>query len=524
MNIYGIYSALLNINQATFASTANEYYVDAFKTEFESLWAGTEFSRSDIDMNRMCYYRALNCYFGSEQADIIDRRNLMFYYLKNIYGIDRQTSTLNKHRSILPVDSIVARTLKRVCKLYDQKPDRIFGNGTAQDIMADIYNDAKIDRILMDGYLLAKLNGIVGMMPYFVNGELHIRTFTPDQFSIKQKEGSLFDVSEFWYPVYNMNEKAFIFRVWTDEERIEYKYEKNTYSAGTAIKILSREPNPYGRIPVVFWRLGGGKGFFSGGLFEMVETNIKINKLSWQADLQVDYNSSPTRLATNIPESEITGAVDEIIALKNVGKADYELAAPDLRYISPSPLFDAIDEYKRDRKFELQRDLGVPASLIEGDSNPPSGISRLLEMQEPLEMKFEDLPASEKFEEQLADIIRIVSNIDNGTNIGELTFHIDYPDEALVIEPDVEYQMDKEKVKDLNMDALAFLKKWGSINDGADINEAKRIIDERRSNYEVLGLFGIAAEEEEVVDEITATPVNDEIDEQLENINTTING
>lgn len=508
MTIWGIILFWLGIGGKPTNYNLTEYFEDAFKDGFQVAWRNTPFDES-FEYKSMSYFRMLTCFFFSGLADIVDRRALSYQFNTSTYSTtgknDKRSSdkTINRMKKTMRIDSAVKNIIKQITKLYDNPPKRIFSETQSiQDKMTDIYIESNVDSMEKQNYELAKLCGLTGVLPYYENDNLQYRIFTPDEFRVKIEKGK---VTEFWYPTTYDNKVAF--RVLTPDviKTIQVSEGKDT--------VIEEFNNFYGRIPISWLKLGESSGFYPGGKFELVEAQLSVNAHRIEADLDAAFNATPIKIGINIPEEMFTNAPDEVILVNDVTwPTEMQRKEPELKYTAPNPTFQMLDEFADARETDMKKAEGIPNSIIDGDSEPPSGISRLLEMSPLLEMKFEDIPKLQNHESDLAELIKIITNTDTDTNIGELDFSLHFPPERIVVDPETEYEFDKLKVSDNQMDVLDFLTKWGSFE--GDFAAAQRVIDERKENFEKLNMFS--------KEEVEGTEIKKEIDTQLENIDETI--
>ncbi len=492
-----------------------EYYVAAFEQNFKDAWECTPFG-SDVSLRDLSYYRSLTCFYNENEEDYVDRRALFYTYLKNEYNtlnkeqtLEDPLKTLNRYKQTLPIDSNVKQIMRRITKLYDERPAREFTtkNDALQTDLTQLYNEMQFDSFIKNVYQLTKYVGWVAVRQRWIEDKPIMLVKTPDQFRIKKDPLDDTKIIEFWEVA--IFEQKFAFRVWTEKERWFAVPEKHIVKANS-FKIKNVENNSYGRIPYVFLWLHGGR-------LDLNENQLKLNRTQWQADLNASYNANPIKMGVNLEQAKITGAVDEMILVKDIIQPrEGDPALPYIEYFQPETAYTELMLAHDNRLARIQRQEGIPNSIIEGDKSPPSGISRLLEMNELIERKREDEPILIEFEKNIADLVIIISNIDASKGFGDIDFNITYSTEPIVIEPEAEYDFDKRKMNDLTLDTNEFYIKNGGISNDSTFKETKEILEKRAIfRDEIKGLLPSSTKEE------FNTPIQDEIENQLENIEVT---
>lgn len=442
-----------------------EYYEEVFKDVIKNAWNNT---LSSNDLKIMSFQRAINCFYDSDAQSIADRRAILYAYLKQIYST-ADTSTLNRYKKILPAYSNVKRAVKLLCKLYDTEPVRTFSEDeNINQLFNNLYEKNAVNTHLKTAYEKAKLSGYVGILPFFNEGKLYIKLYTRDSFIYKKLLGKVIEVS---YLEYNSQFNEFGIRTWTPEQT-SFVSKNNT-------KI---EVNKYGIIPFVVYE-------FEQTMYQTVEHQLRINKYQFQSEQDIDFNINPFKYSINIPAKEFTNAIDEVMVITDV-KDDGFNAMPSMNIVPTAPNYNALQEYIDNETVFMLTSLGIPLSLVRTDGTQPSGISRLLEMTELYEKKYEDEGYIKSKETEFVQMLAVIINIDYQTiNVSNVNFSVSFPNEPIVIEPKDEYEMDKMLVNDNQMDVLDFVKKHGNINQNKTIEEIKAIIDERKKNKELLALF-----------------------------------
>jgi hypothetical protein len=262
--------------------------------------------------------------------------------------------------------------------------------------------------------------------------------------------------------------------------------------AANALSIFQEEDNPYGRIPFEILYLHGGR-------LDLSEGQLTANTQKFQGLINQSYNSNPIGVSYNIPENKISVSPGSLVAMDGV-PSDGELLQPQIAFFKPDSEYDCINEFRNELLYETQRNEDIPNSVVTGDATVQSGTAKLVEYAGLIERATEDEPILAEFEERLAILVQIVSNVDADMNLPDINFDITYPPETVKMDPLEEYEFAKLKYEDGTMDPYEFYKAYGGIKDSMDDEEIVKIINQRRTNKELLELTATNEEETEDVD------------------------
>ncbi len=464
-----------------------EYYEDAFKQIYLSMWEGTGYD-DRFTIKAKCFYRAMTCLYDSNMVDLLDRRSLMYSYLSKLYKTDSVNDTLNRYKKILENGSSIKRLMKLKCKSYDKGTTRKFTEDeTLNNDLISLYNESNIDNQLRDAYLKAKLTGIVAILPKVNNDKVELIVLTPDNFNYKYENNELV---EFIYPINTNKEIQFI--EWTKATRKKFKTTKNRR------EYIEEMDNPYSTIPVVFLK-------FDGTMSQSCENQLKVNKFAFQTEQDVDFNTSPFKLGINIEKSKITNALDELIVVTNVKDSSFDgTVEPRIDISNTSPNYIALDEFVIERKIRMFEDEGIPRSLLLRETEL-SGFAIFMSQLELYEQMFEDETTLIQFEKDLLNLIVLILNTDTNEtttvnynlNANDLKLQIYYPMDSITLTPTEEYTQDTQKVKDMQLGKKDFLIKWGGLDSNATIEQAIAFLEQRKLENEKLD-FSVGGSNEQV--------------------------
>lgn len=453
------------------------YYYEAFNKDVRTLWNGINFVRYNENViKNICYYKALKCFLDTNETAINERRILLFNFLAKGEYSKKKGATLDVHKGILPINSIVPRIMKLLCSAYNQTPARKFKDASFEVDILNLYEQGKVNSVLQDAYKYAKLCGLVAIRPVFIEGEFRLIFFTPDEFRIIPKETDYLTPNNFIHVDYDPFTGEIRYRNWTETELITLNEKGET---------ISIEPHNYGKIPFVFLKLSHAKTFYNSGLMDLIESQLNINRIRFGADLDAAYNANSIKIGTNLGEAnQIDLSPGKLISINGIRQTEDSLLPPALDFVAPPAQYDQIDGFAQTREAKLYRDLGFPSSMIgeqSGAANAYTGIARIIDRQEIIESRYADINFLNDFEKKLAQMIITVANADAFKNWNiEIDFSIDFGEERIYLEPGIEYEFDKKKMQDGIISPIEFYKKWSGDNTSIEDAELIQILQERK--------------------------------------------
>ncbi len=462
---------------------SDKYYTRAFSGVMVERWKGIkEISSNIAEVDSLCYYRALTAFYGKNPGDVEARRALLYEYLAPFYNTKDADSDLNTNRGSLPINTSVRRLLKILCTAYNEAPKRSFGK--IDEAMQGIYASGNVDSEIKEIYRKAKLCGIIAVRPVFVQGKLKLLNYTPDEFRVTTSADDATQALQMIYLDSISNE--IVYRVW-DAEKVTTLNIK-----GKPIGIVSHS---YSRLPFIFLRLEKTNGFYAGGMFEIVEENIKSNEDEFDANLSRRYHAHPIGLAINMGADMPALSPSRVVQKDGVLAGEGVPVEPMLQYISPEARYGDLKEFSELRIETAMRNEGVPASSLAKQAGTPlSGISRVIERSDLIEERYSDIETLRGFERDLAEMVIVVSNADAATNILIDTFSVDYAEEQVLLDPDIEYELDKKKMNDYVFDPIDFVHKWSGIDKRLSPEEVIAIIQTRKELLKQIGFTNATAQ------------------------------
>lgn len=505
-----------------------KYYRDAFASEFMMYWGQTKFSP---EINELCFYRAITCFYREAMEDIEDRRRLLYHYLKGEFSTENADDALQRMAHQLPVDSFIPKALKNLCLAYKQAPQRTWGTEDDPSAYGEdfgpIYREMNFDRVMQDVSRLGKLCNVVAVRPWKhpLTGEMKVQILTPDMYRVEENRG---EPVELWYRTTYTDDRAETqnaHRVWTIDR---------TYYAdmeGAPIR-GSEEPNPYGRVPFAFLRMESplNDDPYGGSMFSLIEANLRANKKEFAADVGLVMNGFGVWVVTNgrMNEGQAKIAPDQVFAIDDVKGGDAQYLPTEVEHVVGNSMFSLVRDDKRQGIKDSLRAVGLPSSIVEENAGtPPSGISRILERVELLEQRDADKLALAVFEEEFAYLLaEVVRNDDYDADLPEeFVFAIDYAEERVYQEPQVEYEYYRDLAKNGDIDLAEYARVVMGL-DEADAESVIEMIRERREQWQAAQGGGSTPapspqptdEETEEPDETEETPTQTDVTDAMEDV------
>lgn len=469
-----------------------EYYELAFAAEYRAIWNGVPFVReSNDEIASLAYYRALMSFYDRDPVAIVDRRKLLYAYVSELFSTKDDDSLLNRYRKSLPVDSGIRRVVRNLATAYDEPPKRSFSEDSTsptQIEMARLYSEMNAAASFQQIHRRARLVSLVAVRPYVVDGTMRVDFMTPDNFRVITSPTDVQTPVEIWFPKIDA-EVGLVYERWTRASR---RLDRET---GGVVEtpgvreivdgdgnVLDQMENPYGILPFAFLRTDDDLQTYPGGMLELVEAQLDANKTKFLANTNVDFASSPAWFGINLRATNLRISPDRLLAYDNVIEGDGMPVPPSLEAISPDGKFAELDEFRANRERRQALAEGIPPSMLTDQvSTPPSGISRVVERSEIIDLRNSELPALRRFEEEFAKIVATVSNVDAGTSIDidSIVVSIDFAEERIYVEPDAEYNSDKQRMNDGVLDPREFYRKWSGFDSAIEEDELVRIVTER---------------------------------------------
>ena len=485
-----------------------EYYEAVLLDKFIMIWAGTLYG-TEPELRNLCYCNLLNAFLEKSEESYADRRAILFKYISNIYNPFDKTGkvdknrTINKHKRTLPISSIINNILIKLCTIYDNEPTRTFDDDEIKSkIINSILYNLKFDEFMDRNYQRAKVLPCIAVMPYAVNDKLKLMYFTPDKFRAKFSNGELV---EFCYPTFNTATKQYEFKVLLPNI-IETR--------NSEWELISSEKNQYKEIPVVILTLNdSGATPFSGGWLELVEEQLKLNKIEFDVMLDESYNACPAKEAVNVDLDDIDISPDSVIKITDKAPPELGGGTAGIRFIEATPQFSEIEDYRILKQQQMYINVGIPQSWISGETATPTGVARMLELIPLYEIRRQDINYITNFENRLLKLMQKVAEMNTNINFPKFdSVSIYYPTEKIRLEPSDEYEFDKTQLRDGIITIKEFYDKWSTSSKNLTEEKIIELIKQNKENAKLLN-----APKPEI------KTLDTELDEQEEKIDDQIN-
>jgi hypothetical protein len=419
------------------------FYLDAYQTELNAIWAGTQFNN---EMNNLAYYRALTSMLRDNEVGEYQRRLLLRSYMKPEFAANQADDPINKLFSVMPSDNLyVRRALKNLCVVYTEKPQReIIGQNA--DMMTEVYNEIAIDSKLLAIHRIAKLTNEVAVTLIFNKYKPVFKYLTPDNYRLKYD--SYGDPIEMWIPytVVKNNSTVINYRVWTLEEYYVLDQDLNRIPFEYDGKQLMSYPNQIGELPYEFIHMDTDTDEYleksGGGLFELVKGQLTCNKLEFLTVENLTYNGFAVWLLRNwdLKTQRIKLSPGAILVAEGLND-QMGMIEPSAETIQPMAQFLDIEALKTIKMNKILKNLGLPSGLFaDGNQAASSGVSMKLDRMELDEVRKEDVNIFRRIEDRLINKFAKILNTDTSSKYkgkfnGEYTTELDYIEQGVYQEP-----------------------------------------------------------------------------------------
>ncbi len=443
----------------------------AFEQDFRVTWGSTKFSH---EIDSLCFFRALTCWYSSSADDLDARRELLYRFAEPHFDTSDSATTLNRLYQALPVKSGGKRIMRNICGLYNKSARRAFGNSDQASTAEEIYKRSDVDTAMKSAHRFARLTNNCIIIPAIRNGVLDIDILPPDLYRVVLHEKNFREVKELWIPVKRHGGKT-EFNVWTKEQ-----YSKCNYKG----ELISSEPNRYGRIPVIFVQLEkDASDYYGGGMAELMEAELDNNFLKFIIDNNIVYSAFAVWIATNFGKTDFTLSPNKVIMVNDAVSGEGFLTPPTLQSVTPADTFGKLEELQNRRYQRALREMGLPATVYSPDAKTDSGYSIFMQRQELMEIRQEDEPIFRRVEQELYELIAQMELADMGVLLPPVSdFTIDYQEQSIVLEPQKDFELKKEKLEYGILSPLVFVKELAGID---NLNSNEEAIEYIKSNKQL---------------------------------------
>lgn len=436
-------------------------YNSAFYSEMYAIWGATPFRN---EVGDLCYKNAASCFLRDSEASEEDRRKLLYSYLTSYFGWKKDTDPLNKEYPNLPTDNtVVNRILNNICFAYNQAPSRKYFvnetevNDKTKGSIEALLKECGLNRQMKRIYKIAKLMNEAAVRPVIKGGKLKLQVLTNDLYRAKYDDFSG-ELLEFAYPFQFIDKWGEIntrFHVWTDEyytqRNMEYKPVKFEYNGKQEIEYK----NPYGVIPFIINKFEDDTNVYGGQKYELIKNQLVANMIDFLRDENLIYSGFGVWLAKNfnLTDEEIALSPGRIYTIDS----NPEDPEPMLEHISSNPNYNEMQLARDLHVKNIMRNLGLPNGMINDAPGLQSGVAMLIDRLELEENRQDDIEALQEFENDIINMTIIVTNADRLQSLPNVTVETDYVETSVMLEPDKEYQLQKQYFTDGLITPLQFV-------------------------------------------------------------------
>lgn len=424
--------------------------------ELDSTWGRLPQFQSDI--LHMKFVFAQVCWLDSDLYALQSRRQCVYAFGEKIFDNPNNSPRFHDWWNFFGIESNSGKLADAVCTLYNDAPYREFTEGLAfksedsqadmQEALTELYEEYNVNLAFKTAYRYAYFVNCVVLMPDFETKSIDV--LTPDMFR--------FLGPELWYIKVKYDEKGnqvIQYHVWDSKEH------RIVDNAG---KVVSREANPYKRVPATILKLNQTTELYGSGVSEAAEINVWQNMINYFTT-KIGVNQSHSILAAfNIPTDQIKNQYLGAGAVLVLEGTKIEGLDPKLEYITPQNFTDKLEEQKQKRVRQFERDQGLPGFLVdEGAGQPPTGAALQVMERGLNEKRKEHRYALVKCEKDFADLMAKGTNHHDKQRslvVGKLS--VQYADVETFNDPKAEFEHDKQLKAEGLISPSAYVQKYTS--------------------------------------------------------------
>ena len=400
---------------------------------------------------------------NSIMQDDLQRRTITRMAI-DFYNYNQESYTLAKIKSRYPdtytdlqhyiVATDLSRALTRqLAKIFQQDPSIVLDG--ASDNLAKHFTDL-LDGVNLFGSLrvidrYAETCNQIGIAPIFNprTGKIKLDFITPDRCIVWQDDVDPTEAVAVAYTIRNkfntpIAERADVYALWTDDS---YRVVTLKTDGTIDTDIEPPQPNPYGRIPIAWFRTDMAiDSFWLDRQFPMVDANLRANIQLTNLDVALDYQSFSTMWTSGMPEG----------AKLNVGVQRYINIPRDpvtgnvsgsIGYATPSPQLQTVWDIINDNIALAASLMGISAEAIKQGSSFSSGYQLRLSKSDVISYNVEKRSI---YREPLRDLVQLIMDckrLNSNINMPEAAdIKIDFSDITIEQNP-----LEEEQVRSLKI-------------------------------------------------------------------------
>ena len=434
--------------------------------EFQATWGNLPLFKGDIRHLEFC--RVQTCWLESTLDDMQARRRSVEALARSVLSpTDVPDHELKKWWPLFGTESLSPKLADSICTLYNKAPYRVFSTEQGmQAAFTELYDLFEVNHAIKDAYRAALFTNVVLLIPDW--DSKRIRVLTPDYFRLVGDE----IVEQVWIAEGSGGFAEKTFKVWSADEIKTVDHDG---------KLISREPNPYLRIPAVLLKLNRSNDLYGSGISEAAEIAAWSNFVKFISTRIGTFQSFSILHGVNLDLKQGTRVGPGYIVNSEMKMGD-GVPAPSLSYISPNGKFNELEAYRQTVIRSFQRNEGLPAHLVdEGAGQPPTGAA-LQVMERSLNDKRDSHShALIKAEKDLVSLISAIAFQQEKRTLSADAFSVQYADVQTFNDPSVELAYDETLKMEGLLSPSAYVLKY--TNQRMTDAEAVAFIEKNKSYF-----------------------------------------
>ncbi len=402
------------------------------------------------------------------------RHALDFYYFRQHGQLEEdiklryplEHKDIQRYRFTAPLTSSLVQQLA-MC--FQDNPTISFDgvSDEAQTATAELLDSVRLFRVLKNTDRMTELLGKVGVAVRWDGERIRLDILTPDRVVVWQRDDDPTQAEMVGYTIGTNDDprvanRADLYQIW-DAGRT---YKATINYEGKILSESDEQPNPYGRIPIVWFALDEPLDAFwldAGNPF--VELNRRINLQLTNLDIGIDYQSFSTLVTQNMNNTDVipVGVTRVIHTFTDNTTGE----RGDAKYITPSAQLEAVWKIIQESITWFAGVMGVSAESMTSGSNFSSGFQLKLSKQGVID---HNENKHDLYRETLRDLVTLILETANLYGLGnypaQAPVSIDFADITVESSPLEREQIRALKIANGTMDAVMAL-----MEDNPDLTE-----------------------------------------------------
>lgn len=440
-----------------------DWYPHAAGMEFRTVWGDLPLFKADIA--HLEFIRVQTCWLDSTLDDMQARRRSVEALAISVLSPTGQlTNEIKSWWRFFGTESISPKLADEICTLYNTAPYREFSKDSGHnEAFTELYNRFKVNHAIKDAYRASLFTNVVALIPDWETKK--IKALTPDYFRLVGDD-------ELWIATGNGGWRETEFQVWSKDtlKIVDHKG-----------KLISEEPNPYGRIPAVILKLNRSNDTYGSGISEAAELSVWSNFIKFCSTRIAIFQAHSVAVSKNMEIKPGTSIGPGQLLVGNNPSGETG-SNPDFSYVSPDGKFKELEEYRQDVVRSFERNQGLPGFLVdEGAGQPPTGAA-LQVMERSLNNKRrEHVEPLTEAEKDLAALISILAKHHENRDIIAEAFNVQYAGTETFNDPKAELEHDDSLIAKGLMSPSALVLKY--LNQRMSDEDAMTLINTNKKFF-----------------------------------------